>query len=207
MPPPLFTPAAILLAGGQSRRMGRDKVHLPYQGVPMAARVYGLLAEVFPTVLVVGRIEGFPVPGARCIADRRPGLGPLEGLVSGLEALDAPRALLVACDMPDLQLPLLRAMAAHAEDADALVPHSARGPEPLLAVYSRRVLPGLRAFLEAGERSARRFLETIPTTPLPLEVVRHHDPEGLSFRNLNRPDDLEAALRAPLRPEDDRPPA
>ena len=198
MPNALRSPAAILLAGGKSRRMGRDKLHLPYGEGSLAARVHGRLSEVFETVLVVGRTDDFPVPGARCIADRHPGDGPLEGLATGLEALEAPRALLAACDMPDLSPDLLRALAEHPADADALVPFSSRGPEPLLAVYARRVLPRLRAFLAEGERSARRFLSTLETVSLSYDEVRRYDPEGASFRNLNRPDEYEAALRARL---------
>jgi molybdopterin-guanine dinucleotide biosynthesis protein A len=198
----LPTQAAILLAGGQSRRMGRDKAHLPFEGVPLAARVHATLGEVFPRVLVVGRDRAFPVPEAWCIGDRHPGGGPLEGLATGMEALlslaqDA-TVLLAACDMPRVSLPLLRFMAGQQGDWDALVPQSTRGSEPLLAVYSLRVLPRLRAFLALGEHQATRFLQTLRVQPIAAEVVRRYDPSGASFLNLNRPEDVAAALREPF---------
>lgn len=187
--------AAILLAGGQSRRMGRDKSRLPFGNGPMVARVYEALATVFPTILVVTPQPDFPVPGARCIDDRYPGNGPLEGLASGLEAMEASRALLCACDMPFLNPDLLRYLSEQAGTAEALVPCGPRGPEPLLAVYSRRVLPVLRGFLADGNRSATRFLGVIQARLLPFEEIRRLDPDGASFRNLNRPEDYDAALR------------
>ncbi len=186
--------SAILLAGGQSRRMGRDKVRLPFGDRLLVTRVYETLAEVFPRVLVVTRQPDFPVREARCIGDRHPGNGPLEGLASGLEALGS-RVLLTACDMPFLNPTLLRLLSEQADDAEAIVPCSPRGPEPLLAVYSPRVLPALRAFLAAGNRSAMQFLGQIPTRMIPFDQIRRVDPEGASFRNLNRPEDYLSALR------------
>lgn len=197
------TQAAILLAGGQSRRMGRDKALLPFEGTPLAVRVHAALGEVFPHVLVVGRTSNFPVPQAHCIGDRHPGGGPLEGLATGMEALldlegmATATVLLAACDMPRVSVPLLRFLAAQQGDWDALVPESPRGPEPLLALYALRLLPRLRAYLAGGQRSATRFLETLRIQPLPPEVVRRYDPSGASFLNLNRPEDVAAALAGP----------
>lgn len=187
------TTAAILLAGGKSRRMGRDKAQLPLGGPPMAAVVYARLAEVFPRILVVGREQA--LPGAESMPDRHPGRGPLEGLATGLEALEAPQVLLVACDMPFLSVPLLRYLAAQPLEGDALLPVSERGPEPLLAVYSRRMRPRLRAFLESGEGRVMAFLAQLRVQEVPFAVVQRHDPSGASFRNLNRPEDYRAALR------------
>lgn len=195
-----WNPAAILLAGGASHRMGRDKALLPYGDVPLAAHVHARLSEVFETVLVVGRSGEFPVPGARCIGDRHPGGGPLEGLATGMEALEASDVLLAACDMPGLRVPLLRFLGEQKGDTEAVVPCSPRGPEPLLAVYSRRILPRLRAYLADGERSATRFLSTLQLKTIPFEVIRRYDPDGASFRNLNRPEDYQAALRDLNRP-------
>jgi molybdopterin-guanine dinucleotide biosynthesis protein A len=186
---------AVLLAGGQSRRMGRDKSLLPFGDVPLAVKVYETLGMVFPSVVVVSRQSEFPVAGATCLADRHPGNGPLEGLASALEAGEAPRVLLAACDMPFLHPDLLRHLAQQADDADAIVPCSPRGPEPLLGIYARRALPTLRSFLAEGNRSAMRFLERIPTRLLAFEEVRRFDPDGASFRNLNHLEDYQEALR------------
>jgi len=186
---------AILLAGGQSRRMGRDKSLLPFGDAPLAVRVYETLGMVFPSVLVVSRQPEFPVAGATCLTDRHPGNGPLEGLASALEVLEAPRVLLAACDMPFLSLDLLRHLRRQADDADAIVPCSPRGPEPLLGIYAKRALPALRSFLAEGNRSAVRFLGRVPTRLIAFDEVRRFDPEGASFRNLNHPEDYQAALR------------
>jgi molybdopterin-guanine dinucleotide biosynthesis protein A len=174
--------------------MGQDKALLPFGDVPMAARIHGLLSEVFPKVLVVGHAD-FPLPEASRIPDRHPGRGPLEALASGLEAVEEPQVLLAACDMPFLNPALLRFLAEQVMDAEALVPCSARGPEPLLAVYSRRLLPALRARDAADGLSMRRFLAGIRVREIPVGVLRRFDPELASFRNLNRPEDYHEAIR------------
>ncbi len=194
MPDPLQTRAALLLTGGKSRRMGQDKARLPFGGVPMAVRVHAMLSEIFPNVLVVGHAD-FPLPEAPRIPDRHPGRGPLEALASGLEAVEEPQVLLTACDMPFLNPNLLRFLAEQTLDADAVVPCSARGREPLLAVYSRRILPMLRAPGAADDLSMQRFLAAIRVREIPVGVVRRYDPELASFRNLNRPEDYHEALR------------
>lgn len=189
--------SAILLAGGMSRRMGRDKARLPVEGEPMAARVYRLLSEAFPEVVVVtNRPEEFPVPGARMVGDRHPGRGPLEGLASGLEAIQGASALLVACDMPFLTRDLLSFLASQEADAEVIVPVSPRGPEPLLAVYSRRVLPVARELLERGERRMEGLMKAVPTWEIPPDQLLPHDPERRAFWNLNYPEEYRAALDA-----------
>ncbi|MBO9540331.1 molybdenum cofactor guanylyltransferase [bacterium] len=186
--------AAVLLAGGKSQRMGQDKARLPFGSEPLAARVYRTLAEVFPQVVVVTNQPDFPVPGAFCISDRFPGNGPLEGLASAFEAIDADRVLLVACDMPFLQPELLRALANEPDDADVIAPRTPRFREPLLAIYSRRLLPVLRERLGAGDCRVCGLIDDVNHREIGPEALRQHDPELRSFWNLNRPEDYEQAL-------------
>ncbi|HEY9854197.1 MAG TPA: molybdenum cofactor guanylyltransferase, partial [Stenomitos sp.] len=91
--------AGILLAGGQSRRMGRDKALLPFGAEALAERLYHVLASTCSEVVVIrDPAKGFPVPEARVIGDRHPDRGPLEGIATGLEQIRADRAIVVACD-------------------------------------------------------------------------------------------------------------
>lgn len=194
--------AAILLAGGASRRMGQDKTLLSVGGRPLAAVLHERLAAVFPEVVVVVRDPAaFPVPGARLLTDRHPGRGPLEGLASGLHALASDRALVVACDMPFLDVPVLRLLACQPDDAEAIVPVSPIGREPLCAIYARRILPRLDAALEGGERRMTAFLDALQVRELPVAAFAPLDPAGRTFWNLNRPEDYARAIAVWNSPE------
>lgn len=188
--------SAILLAGGESRRMGRDKALLPFGPEALAERLYRLLAASCAEVVVVRSPErGFPVPAARLVPDRHPNRGPLEGIASGLEALNGERALVVACDMPFLTQPVIERIMAFDPDTPALVPRSDRGLEPLLGVYACSLVPHMRRRLEEGERRLQRLLEEVGFRELPATALADLDPQGRTFWNLNHPEAYQAALR------------
>jgi molybdopterin-guanine dinucleotide biosynthesis protein A len=199
--------AAIILAGGRSARMGQDKRHLRLWGMRgpsllahTVALAAGLCAEV---IVVLNDPEAWPDLPARLVPDAYPGAGPLGGLASGLAALAADRALLLACDMPLLQPALLRAMLAEPLDGDALVPRRAAAPgdpqhghdaEPLLAVYRQTCLPTITACLAHDERRMGAALRQLAVRALDPDWWARFDADGRSFLNLNRPADLARAL-------------
>ena len=146
-----------LLIGGASSRMGRDKARLPLGGEPLATTLAHRLAHVCAEVLLVGgeppaEAPGCPVPdpaGPRCA---------LRGIVAALAAAETPRVLVLATDMPAVDVPLLLALAALPE-ADAVLPRTDR-PEPLCAIYRREpVLARARTRLAQGELTLRGLLE------------------------------------------------
>ncbi|MBI6546771.1 MAG: molybdenum cofactor guanylyltransferase [Cyanobacteria bacterium NC_groundwater_1444_Ag_S-0.65um_54_12] len=187
--------AAILLAGGKSQRMGQDKERLRFGTEPLLQRIYESLSRFFsPVIVIANNPEHFPLPGICPIPDRYPDRGPLEGLATGLEHVETASALLVACDMPFLQSELLEFLAGQTMDAAAIVPRTRRGTEPLLAIYSRSLLPELRRQLDLGVRSMQSFLAPITLRELPPEIIELYDPAGHSFWNLNSPTDYESAL-------------
>lgn len=187
---------AILLAGGQSRRMGRDKALLPFGSEALAERLYHRLEACCSQVVVVrDPARGFPVPGALLVPDRYLDRGPLEGIASGLEALETERAVVVACDMPFVSPAVLTRLMAYDPQAPVVMPRTERGLEPLLAVYARRTLSGLRAFLDAGERRPQRLAEVLVVREIGGSALRDLDPTGRCFWNLNHPPAYEEALR------------
>jgi molybdopterin-guanine dinucleotide biosynthesis protein A len=101
--------SAIVLAGGQSRRMGRDKALIDYQGRPIIAHVVDTLRALSDDIAVVSnRSELYSPFGARVVADYEPPCGPLGGIAAGLQTAQHPLAVVVACDMPFLNVTLLR---------------------------------------------------------------------------------------------------
>ncbi|HXG35632.1 MAG TPA: molybdenum cofactor guanylyltransferase [Dehalococcoidia bacterium] len=189
--------AAIVLAGGRSRRMGYDKVRIAQpDGRPLIAHVLSCVRRLCREVLVVGdRPERFlqldlPVP---IVCDIVPDAGPLGAIYTGLGCTRSRYSLVVGCDMPFLNLDLLRYMAALPRDYEVLVPEYDGRLHPLHAIYSAAVFPVLEEALQQGERELKQVLERLKLRRLSSAEVEAIDPHAYSLFNLNEPQDVERA--------------
>lgn len=183
----------LVLAGGASRRMGRDKAFLELEGRPLIRVVIDRVAGVCAEVLVVaGDAQRYAGQGAPVVEDRFRGVGVLAGLHAGLQAASHDLALAVACDMPFLNPDLLRAFAGWAEGFDVVILQGARGVEPLHAVYRRTCLPALEDAIRAGEHRIISFFSEVRVRYVTPEEVVPFDPELCSFRNVNTPEEWTA---------------
>jgi molybdenum cofactor guanylyltransferase len=186
--------AAAVLAGGASRRMGRDKATLAVGGVELASLALAAAARVAHPVVLVAP-EGHPARRVAAPAIADPGLGPLAALAAALDALAAEHVLVLAGDHPGLRVELLARLVALAGEAEAVA--CRRGPrlEPLVAVYERApALAAARARLAgpAGGRSLTGLLADLGTLVVEEPEWRRLDPDGRSFVDLDDPDDLAA---------------
>ena len=145
---------AILLAGGRSGRMGRDKALLPIRGRPLLQYIYEQLEPSFDEVLVsASDAAAYAFLGTRVVPDRIPGLGPLMGIASCLLASRNELNFVVACDMPVIDLPRVRRMLAEAEGYDVVVPRDVDGHwEPLFAIYRKTAAVAAEKILDGGGR-------------------------------------------------------
>ncbi len=185
--------SAIVLAGGQSRRMGRDKALIDYEGRPIIAHVINTLHSLSDDIAVVSnRPDLYGSFGTRVTPDYDPPCGPLGGIAAGLQAAQHPLAVVVACDMPFLNVTLLRWLVSLAEGFDAVVPQTGSEYEPLHAVYRRECHGPIVQRLERGERRVISFFADVRLRPVPEPEWRVLDPAGRSLVNLNTPGDLEA---------------
>jgi molybdopterin-guanine dinucleotide biosynthesis protein A len=183
-------------AGGQSRRMGRDKGLVRLGGRPLVAHLLERLSGLADDVVVTtNHPEAYAFLGVRLASDPVPGAGALAGLATALEAAAGDRTLVVACDMPFVRLPLASHLLALAADHDAVVPRLAGEFEPLLAVYGRACLPAVQASLAAGQRRVISFFSKVRLRPVEDDELRLLDPDGRSFFNVNTPEDLLEAER------------
>jgi len=189
--------SAIILAGGQSRRMGRDKALIAFEDRPIIAHVIDTLRELSDDVLVVSnRSAAYESFGIRIVPDADPPSGPLGGISAGLAAAQHDLAIVVACDMPFLNTQLLRSLVDRAVNVDAVVPLTGDQFEPLHAVYRRTCLAAIERHLAGGDRRVISFFDEVRVKAVPETDWRSLDPTGRSIANLNTPDDLLQLHRA-----------
>jgi molybdenum cofactor guanylyltransferase len=184
----------LVLAGGASRRMGRDKALLQVNDRPLIAIVVERMALVCEEVLIVSSdrkpYAGFGVP---VVEDRFQDVGVLGGLHAGLKAASYELTLAVGCDMPFVNPELLRAFADWAEGFDVALLRRGEHVEPLHAAYRRTCLPAMEAAIRTGKRRIISFFSQVDVRYVTVEDVAPIDPRLDSFRNVNTPAEWEAA--------------
>jgi molybdopterin-guanine dinucleotide biosynthesis protein A len=189
--------AGLVLCGGASRRMGRDKALLELDGRPLVLRVAERLSRVAHPVLLApgtaGRLGDLGYPE---VADALPGRGPLGGLVAGLEASPHELTAVAGVDLPFASPEVLAFLASLHRGEDAVVPVTASGPQPLHAVFARSALPALRGALEEGRLALRDALAGLRIREVGEGEWRVVDPDGTFALNLNTSEDLERVRRA-----------
>ena len=190
----------IILCGGKSTRMGTSKALLPFGPETMLQRVVRLLGEVVsPIVTVAAADQVLPDLPADVIVtrDEREGRGPLEGLRAGLKAMpaDVDAAYVTSCDVPLLVPGFVRQMLDFARGYDVAVMEIDGFAHPLSAVYRRSTLPIVEDLL-AHDRLRPVFLFDAVRTRRVTPAEMTADPELLTLRNLNTPQDYRDALAA-----------
>ena len=189
------TPAdvtAAVLAGGLSHRMGADKALLPWADTSLLGHVLETVGGAFDCVVISAHdpatYAGF---GEQVVFDTEPGRGPLCAIASVLAAVPTEWVFAVACDMPFLDPAVWAALAEHARgDADAVLPRSARGLEPLCAFYHQRCLPMFREHLAAGRLAIHDAMQDVRIVEVDIAAGATAD----TFANLNTHDEYAAAL-------------
>ena len=183
----------VLVAGGQSRRMGGlPKGLVRRDGETIASRSLDLFRDLFGEVLVVAND---PVPWAglsvRLVPDTIAGKGAPGGLHAALASARTGWIFAAACDMPFLSAEAIRFLAARRGAAPAVLVEWERGLEGLHAFWSRDALPTVERMLREGDPSIRAIAAAVGAQVVPAAEWRQVDPGGLAFENVNSPEDLE----------------
>lgn len=186
----------IVLAGGLSSRMGRNKAFLKLNSRTVIEQTLERLGKVAQEIIIAtNNPEEYNSLGLRVVQDAVPHQGPLGGILAGLKASAQPVNLVVACDMPFLNPELLNFMLGFTNKFDVVVPKSKRGIEPLHAVYSKRCLEPIAESLSSGNWQVVSFFPKVSVKYLQGEILESYDPEGLSMFNINNWADFEKAKR------------
>lgn len=189
--------SAAILAGGRARRFGgADKAALAVGRARIIDRQLAALSTVTDDVRIVTNEPGrYGDLGVRVIPDAIAGAGPLGGIYSALLDATHERVLVIACDLPFVTAALLERLVAESrtdEQVDAVVPRSARGLEPLCALYTTRCTAAARDRIESGALQVAGLLDAVRTRVLGPEALAPYD-EGALFENVNTPHDHERA--------------
>lgn len=186
--------AAVILAGGMSRRMGRDKAALPFGEETMLSRLVRTYRPYFDLIAVsVNRAGRFDTCGALEVVDRHPGDGPMAGLEAAFLDTGADLVFLTGTDLPFGDPALAQHLMEARGDHDVCLIHSVKGLEPLFAVYSSACLDVVRKSLEEGRRSMFNVLRQMNTLELPEESLTQFDLRRI-LRNVNDPEEYARAL-------------
>jgi molybdopterin-guanine dinucleotide biosynthesis protein A/molybdopterin converting factor small subunit len=175
--------------------MGRPKALLPFNGEPLIVHTVRILKRLFADIGVVAAPEQeLPILPVTLVRDEVAYQGPVGGIYYGLQAARTEVCFVTSCDAPFLNLELIAYLISQIVDYDVVVPHWQDRLQPLHAVYRRSVAPLLRAQLERGELRPISLYQKVRTRQVEAEELCRFDPEGLSFRNLNSPEDYQSAL-------------
>lgn len=196
--------SGIVLAGGRSRRLGRAKALEPFQGEPLIRRVIDRLSRITDDLVFVvndhEQASALPISSRdtdltyEIVIDKYPDGGSLGGIYTGLLAANSQWAFVVACDMPFLNVELMRHMLSMRDGQDVVVPRNDGYPEPTHALYSKSCLPFIEKRLKRDDLKIARFFDEIRVRFLDEAEVRGLDEDLLSFFNVNTQDDLDRAL-------------
>jgi len=190
--PPYPDVTGVILAGGRSRRMGRDKATLEIAGKVLIEGIAELFGQLFPKTLIAGERPDLARPNLPAYADTYPGSA-LGGLHTGLVHAETPYIFVAACDMPFVDEGLIRALLERRFGYDVILPGTPEGLEPLIACYGQTCLPVIRRQLQAGNF---RILDIYPE--LRMRVVGPGELPGnwrSALTNINTPADLAKAVR------------
>ena len=196
-----MTRGAIIVCGGRSRRMGRDKASLPFGRELLLQRIARTLEQIIaPTHIVVVAAAGQVLPpldpGIRIVADRKPERGPLEAIAVGMAELgpDIDAAFVTGCDFPLLSAPFVARLFELLGNAEIAVPHDGTRRHCLTAVYRPAVLPAVERLLSVNRLKVQELLEICACRNVCLDELRDVEPHLQSLLNINTPEQYEAAV-------------
>jgi len=192
--------SCIVLAGGKSLRLGRDKVLETVGHESLIEQVISCISSISSNIIIVTTSQRL-VPRfidyskLRIVTDIYPGKGPLGGIHTGLATSTSFYNLVVAADMPFLNQALLRYMIQVSANFDMVLPRVGTLVEPLHAVYTRSCLAPIENMIKQGKLGVHQLPGLVRTRYVEVEEINRFDPEHLSFFNINSKADLEKARR------------
>jgi len=189
--PALEKITGVILAGGESRRYGRNKALVEIDRVPLIERVIRVMESIFQDlILITNTPEAYSYLELPMHKDLIKGLGPLGGIYTALKSISTEAGFFVACDMPSLNRELIRHMVESRANFDAVVPRIGGNVEALHAIYTTRCLPAIERLIDSRQYQVMHFFPDVSVRYVQEREIRRFDPELKSFFNINKPHEL-----------------
>jgi len=183
---------AIILAGGESQRMGRDKAMLPFADQPLIQSIISVIQPLFPTTILSVR-ECRPEISLPQVCDKQADGGPLMGLLSAMSGINTSWAFVVGCDMPFVSSALVQQLAEQRFQQQAVIPVVHGQLQPLSAFYARSCLPLMHNSFSQGDKSLLGAIKHLQVSYVDETMMMQTDPQLRSFLDLDTPQDLAMA--------------
>ena len=188
----------VILAGGRSRRMGRDKATLEIGGQTLFERTLAMLQGIFSQVLIAGDRPDLATAQVPCVPDIYPGSA-LGGLHAALKAAATPWVFVTPCDLPYPDEGLIRLLLDHREGYEVVIPRTPQGLEPVFALYHKTCLPLMEEMLRRGDYRIYDFYPQVRVHYLEVQILSADWQRALL--NLNTPQDLQRLKKeSPMSP-------
>lgn len=185
----------LILSGGKSKRMGRPKAFLPFEGSTVIGHIVHEIKDLFNEIFIVANeVESFEDLGVDVVKDILPHRGPLGGILSGLMTSSNHYAFVMACDMPLIDKRLVRELVSRRQDNDVVVLSHPQGIEPLFGVYSKNCIKPLEESLFAGNLSVQDFLSGLKAGIYEWMPERPDADALPPFFNINTPQDYSRVI-------------
>lgn len=184
----------IILTGGKSSRMGRNKAFLRLNGEVIIERTVRLFNDLFDEViLVTNSPDEYKYLNTRIVSDIYPQGGSLIGIYSGLYHSSSQYSFVAACDMPFLKKDFIEYIIKQKDNYDIVIPFSKDGQEPLHAIYSRVCLNPMEEQIKRGNLKIIDIIPGLKVRRIERDEIISFDPEFTSFINVNTPSELKMA--------------
>ncbi|MEN6620195.1 MAG: molybdenum cofactor guanylyltransferase [Smithella sp.] len=186
-----FDATAIILAGGKSSRMGRDKSLLTTDNIPLIKKIASQLDGYFKEIIIgANDVEKYRFLQLPVVPDLVEGKGPLMGIYSTLLSSKHEINFVIACDIPDLDMNYITELIRQAKDYQVVIPAWSDGRlEPLFAVYKKSILSNIKELIDADQRKIRLLFESVDVKYMPLPD------EAKWYRNLNTMEDYQNYIK------------
>ncbi|MBZ0190017.1 MAG: molybdenum cofactor guanylyltransferase [Candidatus Obscuribacterales bacterium] len=195
----LLDMTALILCGGRSRRMGRPKAFLPYEGSTVISHILDTVSSLFAEVLLISNEpESYEDLGVDVVKDILPYRGPMGGILSGLLVAGHEHVFVIACDMPLVDRALILELVKRRHEHDVVVVSHCLGVEPLLGVYSKNCIKPLEESLFSGSLSVKDLLFDLTTDTVRLDGEKGE--ELPPFFNINTPQDYSRLITGQVTP-------
>lgn len=175
----------IILAGGQSSRMGQDKGLMDYNGKPMIQWIIDAARSISKEIIIVANHPDYEKFGLRVIPDRIQQKGPLAGLIEGLSATRTDKNIVLSCDIPNIQTDLLIQLMNKLKECDGVITVHQEQKHPLIAAFHTSALKPLKEQLALNNLKLLIALQAIN-----LKEFKAASGDGNQFKNINKPSDI-----------------